>query len=49
LALKELESSIREGASDAEWLRRTFRERGTLGDVARLQSDLWMGLARPAA
>ena len=49
LALKELESGAREGASDADWLRRAFRERGTLGDVARLQSDLWMGLTRPVA
>jgi len=49
LALKELESGARDGVSDADWLRRALRERGTLGDVARLQSDLWMGLARPAA
>jgi len=48
-ALGELESSVRNGAGDAEWLRRAYRERGTLSDVARLQSDLWMGLARPAA
>ena len=48
-ALGELESSVRNGAGDAEWLRRAYRERGTLSDVARLQSDLWMGLTRPAA
>jgi carboxylate-amine ligase len=48
-ALRELESSVRNGEGDAEWLRRAYRERGTLSDVARLQSDLWMGLARPAA
>ena len=48
-ALRELESSVRNGAGDAEWLRRAYRERGTLSDVARLQSDLWMGLTRPAA
>jgi len=47
-ALGELESSVRNGAGDAEWLRRAYRERGTLSDVARLQSDLWMGLMRPA-
>jgi len=49
MALRELESQVRTGAGDAEWLRRAYRERGTLSDVARLQSDLWMGLARPAA
>ena len=49
VALRELESQVRTGAGDAEWLRRAYRERGTLSDVARLQSDLWMGLARPAA
>jgi carboxylate-amine ligase len=49
VALRELESQVRGGAGDAEWLRRAYRERGTLSDVARLQSDLWMGLTRPAA
>jgi carboxylate-amine ligase len=48
LALKELEVAARNGAGDAEWLRRAYKERGTLTEVARLQSDLWMGLARPA-
>ena len=49
VALRELESQVRTGAGDAEWLRRAYKERGTLSDVARLQSDLWMGLTRPAA
>jgi carboxylate-amine ligase len=49
VALRELRSGVRDGAGDAEWLRRAYRERGTLSEVARLQSDLWMGLARPAA
>jgi len=48
LALKELEVAARDGAGDAEWLRRAYKERGTLTEVARLQSDLWMGLTRPA-
>ena len=48
LALKELEVAARSGAGDAEWLRRAHKERGTLTEVARLQSDFWMGLARPA-
>ncbi|MGH8700233.1 MAG: YbdK family carboxylate-amine ligase [Burkholderiales bacterium] len=47
--LKALESGVRDGAGDAEWLRRAYRERGALTDVARMQSDLWMGLTRPAA
>ena len=47
LALKELEVAARSGAGDAEWLRRAYKERGTLTEVARLQSDYWMGLARP--
>jgi carboxylate-amine ligase len=28
---------------DAGWLRQAFRERGSLHDVARRQSELWMG------
>jgi carboxylate-amine ligase len=31
------------GRSDAEWLRQAHRDRGSLNDVARMQSDLWMG------
>jgi carboxylate-amine ligase len=30
-------------AGDAGWLRQAFRERGSLHDVARRQSGLWMG------
>jgi carboxylate-amine ligase len=37
------------GACDAAWLRQAFRERGSLHDVARRQSELWMGRgAEPA-
>jgi len=36
------------GRTDANWLRGVYRERGSLNDVARMQSDLWMGLTRPA-
>ena len=31
------------GRSDAAWLRQAHRDRGSLNDVARMQSDLWMG------
>ena len=37
------------GHSDAAWLRQALRERGSLNEVARMQSDLWMGLASPPA
>ena len=31
------------GRGDSAWLRQAFRERGSIHDVARMQSDLWMG------
>ena len=34
---------VKAEASDARWLRDAYRERGSLNDVARLQSDRWMG------
>jgi carboxylate-amine ligase len=37
------------GEGDAGWLRQVHRERGSLHDVARRQSELWMGRgAEPA-
>jgi carboxylate-amine ligase len=48
-ALAQLAAEVEASRSDAGWLRKAHRERGSLNDVARLQSDLWMGLARPAA
>jgi carboxylate-amine ligase len=48
-ALAQLAADVEADRSDAGWLRKAHRERGSLNDVARLQSDLWMGLARPAA
>jgi carboxylate-amine ligase len=37
------------GEGDAGWLRQVYRERGSLHDVARRQSELWMGRgAEPA-
>lgn len=43
-ALGRLADSVKSGQSDAGWLRDANRRRGSLNDVARLQSDLWMGL-----
>ena len=43
-ALAQLAASVEAGQSDADWLRRVFRERESLNDVARVQSDLWMGI-----
>ena len=48
-ALAQLAASVEAGYSDADWLRGAYRERESLNDVARVQSDLWMGLARPVA
>jgi glutamate---cysteine ligase / carboxylate-amine ligase len=42
-ALEELAAGVRDGWSDADWLRQAHRERGSLNDVARMQSELWMG------
>ncbi len=44
-ALDELANGVRAEAGDAKWLREAYRERGSLNDVARMQSDLWMGRA----
>jgi len=42
-ALQDLAAGAREGYSDAAWLRQIYAERKSLNDVARLQSELWMG------
>jgi glutamate---cysteine ligase / carboxylate-amine ligase len=42
-AMLELAEGITADAGDAKWLRDAYRERGSLNDVARLQSDRWMG------
>ena len=42
-ALHDLGAGVREGYSDAAWLRQVYAERKSLNDVARLQSELWMG------
>ncbi len=33
--------------SDADWLRKTFTQRGSLNDMMRLSSELWMGQNPP--
>lgn len=48
-AVHGLAAAAGAGRGDAGWLRQAFRERGSLNDVARMQSDLWMGkTAAPA-
>ena len=47
-ALVCLREEVAAERTDANWLREQFRERGSLNDVARIQSDLWMGKT-PAA
>lgn len=41
--LEALAAGVSADESDAAWLRRMYRERGSLNDVARLQSERWMG------
>jgi carboxylate-amine ligase len=43
-ALAQLAAGVEAGYSDADWLRGVYRERESLNDVARVQSELWMGL-----
>ena len=43
--LEELSSNVRSETGDSKWLRNAYRERGSLNDVARMQSDRWMGRA----
>ncbi|MDB5765160.1 MAG: glutamate--cysteine ligase [Herminiimonas sp.] len=42
IALKRLRHMAYERINDAGWLRRTFKQRGSLNDVMRLSSQLWM-------
>jgi len=42
-AVEELASGVREGYSDASWVRQAYSEVKSLNDVARLQCELWMG------
>jgi carboxylate-amine ligase len=47
-ALARLRETVESGATDAAWLRAAHRDSGSLNDVARLQSDRWMGRERTA-
>ncbi|MGN6388508.1 MAG: YbdK family carboxylate-amine ligase [Burkholderiaceae bacterium] len=44
-ALRHLATRIGERGSDADWLRAAYARSGSLNDVVRQQSDLWMGHA----
>jgi carboxylate-amine ligase len=41
-ALKRLRQIAYERVNDAAWLRQTYKQRGSLNDVTRLSSELWM-------
>jgi carboxylate-amine ligase len=41
-ALERLATDISADRSDADWLRQAYRSRGSLNDVARMQSERWM-------
>ena len=45
-ALARLRADVAADRTDSGWLREARRERGSLNDVARMQSELWMGLDR---
>jgi carboxylate-amine ligase len=44
-ALDQLAEDIAGRPDDAAWLREQYKSRGSLNDVARMQSELWMGSA----
>lgn len=48
-ALGQLTEAIAERPDDAAWLRQQYKSRGSLNDVARMQSELWMGSALATA
>ncbi|PUA17064.1 YbdK family carboxylate-amine ligase [Glaciimonas sp. PCH181] len=45
--LKRLSHMATARLSDADWLRKTFTQRGSLNDMMRLSSELWMGETPP--
>jgi len=47
-ALAQLAEDVEEQRTDAGWLREMYRTRGSFNDVARLQSEVWMGKATQA-
>jgi carboxylate-amine ligase len=48
-ALGELADDIRDGRDEVAWLRQQYKSCGSLNDVARMQSELWMGHALATA
>ncbi len=42
MALMRLGHIASEGVNDAAWLRKTFKQRGSLNDVMRISSEVWM-------
>ena len=42
-AITALAADVEAGYSDADWLRATYKKLGSMNDVAREQSTLWMG------
>ncbi len=46
-ALVQLGADVEGARTDAAWLRQSYKERKSLNDVARMQSDLWMGASQP--
>jgi glutamate---cysteine ligase / carboxylate-amine ligase len=48
-ALEQLAAGVAAGRTDAVWLREAYRNHGSLNDVARMQSELWMGSALTTA
>lgn len=47
LALMRLRHMAYERVNDAAWLRKTFKQRGSLNDVMRISSELWMKHTSP--
>lgn len=47
LALKRLRHIAYERVNDAGWLRQKYKQRGSLNDVMRLASELWMTHSAP--
>jgi carboxylate-amine ligase len=47
VTLQRLNRMAETRSSDAGWLRQTFARRGSLNDMMRLSSELWMGQQPP--
>jgi carboxylate-amine ligase len=47
--MQRLAEGVESRREDANWLREQYRSHGSMHDVARVQSELWMGLALASA